>query len=263
MSSCRPPVHERLAELAAEERWATSDWLEPCRNAQAFGHMLAYVLGEHLAALSAIIVHTEVGPAFSYMPSVRAIVDAVPVAHWLLDPSIDPETRIKRSTLYRLKSANQLGRIQHVPAAVADSQTARQRCIDFANHHRWPVESNTVGGEQMPTANKDYSKVAKGEANPDLDRSMWSIVSAAHHSTWYTLVASLKHGITITNPFDPLGGVAPVVVDGRELATYMLMSWHGCLAVARARDELMGWTEMSEMAQEAIEIRRHAAAIMR
>src|SRR5688572_5140070 len=75
-----------MAELAAEKRWATSDWLEPCRNAHSCGHMLAYALAEHLAALSAIVLHSQVGPAFAYLPSVRATVEAVPVAHWLLDP---------------------------------------------------------------------------------------------------------------------------------------------------------------------------------
>jgi hypothetical protein len=250
-----------MAELAAEERWATTDWLEPCRNAHSYGHMLAYALAEHLAALSAIVLHSQVGPAFAYVPSVRAIVEAVPVAHWLLDPTVTAESRIKRSIVFRLKSANELGRMQHLAAAVTDSQMTRQRCIEFATHHGWLIANNAIGGESTPTAREDYSRIALGEARPDLDRSMWAIVSASHHSTFYSLVASLKHGITITTPFDQRGGVAPVVVDGQDIATHALMNWRGCVAVARARDELMGWTPGPEMDDSAEQIRRHGASV--
>ena len=248
-----------MAELAAEHLWATPQWVEPARNAHSYGHVLSYALAEHLAALSTIIRHTEVGPAFAHMPPVRAIVDAVPLAHWLLDPSITAEARIKRSTLYRLKSANELGRMQHLPAVVVDSQTTRQRCLDFARRNGWRVANNTIGGEEMPAAKKNFSKVALGQAKPDLDHSMWAMVSSAHHSTWYALVASFKHGITISTTFDPRGGVAPIVVDGRELATYAVMCWQGCAAVARSRDELMGWDAGPEMDESAEEIRRQAS----
>ena len=70
-----------MGELAAEQQWATPGWLEPARNAHSYGHMLSYALAEHLAAMATIIMHTPVGPAFLHMPSMRAVFDAVPVAH--------------------------------------------------------------------------------------------------------------------------------------------------------------------------------------
>ncbi len=69
-----PRAHSNaIEELAAETRWSAPNWLEPVRNAHSYGHMLSYVLAEHLAALVAVIEHTTVGPAFSFVPSARAI----------------------------------------------------------------------------------------------------------------------------------------------------------------------------------------------
>jgi hypothetical protein len=251
-----------MEELAAEHRWATPAWLEPARNAHSFGHMLSYALAEHLAAMATVIVHSPVGPAFAHVPSMRAIFDAVPVAHWLLDPRIDVERRIKRSLTFRLKSANEEGRMSHIPAAVAESARIRDACTRFAERHHWSTANNAIGGEQLPVAKHSYTAVALGKADKKLDATTWSVVSAAHHSTWYMLAASFSHGITMTTPLDRLGGMAPIVVDGDHLATFARMAWQGCAAVAQARDALMGWQPLPDMAAAAEEFRARSSKLM-
>src|SRR5687768_11227443 len=74
-----PSAHSKgMAELAAQTAWSVPTWLEPTRNAFSYADALAYKLAEHLAAY-AQIVHSQVGPAFSHMPTVRAVLEAAPI----------------------------------------------------------------------------------------------------------------------------------------------------------------------------------------
>jgi hypothetical protein len=103
MHGCLPsPDSRAMAELASEKRWSTPQWLEPVRNAHSYGGMVTYLIAEHLSAYAAIIESAVVGPRYGHMPTVRAVIEAVPIAHWLLDPSMGVETRLRRSIAYRL-----------------------------------------------------------------------------------------------------------------------------------------------------------------
>jgi hypothetical protein len=245
-----------MGELAAESQWSAPAWLEPVRNAHSYGHTICYVLAEHVAALAAIIQHASVGPAFSYMPTVRAIFEAIPIAHCLLDPRISVETRIKRSIAYRLRSANQVGGLKGVPGATEDSIDTRRACTEYSDRHGWSIHANGVGGEVLPNAKDDFSKVAVGRRDERLDGVVWSVTSATQHSVWYSLAAAFSDGITVTDPFDTRGGLAPIVVQGGTIAAYSSMCWRGCTAVADARQTLMGWTPSPGMSEHAEVIRR-------
>ncbi len=98
-----------MRELAGEARWSTERWLEPVSATHSFGALLVYFLAEQLAAVGAIIDRSSVGPRYSYQANVRAIIDAAPVAFWLLYPSIGTDARVKRGVAYRMDSANQQG----------------------------------------------------------------------------------------------------------------------------------------------------------
>ncbi len=76
-----------MGEYAVEARHSVSAWLEPARNAFSYADMLSYVLAEHLAAYAAVVL-SKVGPAYSHLPTVSALLEAVPIAHWLYDPAI-------------------------------------------------------------------------------------------------------------------------------------------------------------------------------
>ena len=150
-----------------------------------------------------------------------------------------------------------------IPAAVSESVRIRDACKAFAKHHHWSTAKDAIGGDELPMAKNTYSAVALGKANKKLDAMTWSVVSAAHHSTWYMLAASFKHGITVKTPLDPLGGIGPIVVEGDHLATFARMAWQGCMAVALARDALMGWQPLPEMDVAAEEFRAHSMKLMR
>lgn len=253
-----PAAHSRgMAELAAQKTWSVPAWLEPIRNAFGYADTLAYKLAEHLAAY-ALIVHSPVGPAYSHMPTVRAVLEAAPIAHWFYDPSIGAEVRIKRSIAYRLDSADQAGRLQHLPGAGADSRKTRRACIGYLNVQGWVLKDKTVDGERLPTA-AQFSQVAFGSPDVRLDMTSWGLMSAAQHGSWYALQLALNSDEMITSPLDPLGGLAPIVVRSDALTMFGLMCFEGCDAVARARDELYGWQRPAEMTDAAAQLRAFGA----
>jgi len=243
------PAHNSraMAELAAQETWAIDEWNEPARNAHSYGSLLAYFVAEHLAAYAAIIDGVSVGPRYAHMATARTIFETVPIAHWLLEPNITLERRIKRSIVYRLKSANEIGRMQHIEKLVHQSTENRARCERFVKFHGWTVTGIAIGGELLPTAKTDFSKAAFGAEFVGLDRTLWGMMSGAQHGTWYALADGLKDQILDHDPLDPAGAVVPLMVTSENLTMFGVMSWHGCAAVANARDELMGWRPSDDM----------------
>ena len=229
-----------MGELSIEWQWATTDWLEPARNAHSYGSALVYSLVEHVAAYAAIIGHTSVGPAFGHRPSVRAVFEIAPIAHWLLDPSIGAETRIQRSIAYRLNSANQVGRMKHLEQAVEDSMRSRAACSDYAKENGWVIEGNAVGGQAVPNPSEAFSPAVYGRSALHFDRTMWSLLSASIHGTWYALSDGLFEKI-VEDPLDPNGGFAPIVIEAKQIIVFAITVAEGLRAGAEARASLLGW----------------------
>lgn len=243
------PSHDSraMAELAAQSRWAIPEWNEPARNAHSYGSMLAYFLAEHLAAYAAIIDGASVGPRYAHLATARSIFETAPIARWLLEPGIPLEARIKRSIVYRLRSANELGRMQHEPRLVLQCQQNRDRCARYIEARGWLVKGLELGGESLPAGKTEFSKFAFGASSIDLDRTLWSIMSGAQHGSWYALADGLKGEKLEVDPLDPTGTVAPLMVKSENLTMFGIMCWHGCSAVAAARCELMGWSPSTDM----------------
>lgn len=235
-----------MRELAQQDRWATDDWLEPVRNAHTFGHMLCYLLGEHLSALAQVTI-AEVGPTYSPLPIVRAVIEATTLGHWLLDPQITAANRVRRSTAYRLDSANQLGRLQHLEEARQLAATNRAACRAFAATHNWKVADKEVGGQRLPHPDRHFSRVVFGDSADFLDKSLWGFTSAAQHGTWYALAYAIERAELKPQVGDDLGGIAPIVVSVQALYTWGVACFMGCDAVARARDDLFGWQRSASM----------------
>lgn len=245
------PISQAMAELATEAKWSVPSWKEPVRNAHSYGGMLLYLIAEHLAAYAAIVERAGVGPRFAHMPVVRAALEAVPIAHWLWDTSIGPEQRVRRSITYRLHSGRQGNKMLRLPGAQKDSDRAIESCLEYAAAQGWTLGKDgdgrdTVGGEAIPRATS-YSAVAFDGEAPELDRVLWAMACGTHHANWFALSDGLAGEVMRNDPFDALGGVVPLKIDGRSLSMFALMIFQGADAVVRARTELMGWVESDSM----------------
>ena len=244
-----------MAELADERRWATDAWREPARNAHSFGAMLVYFLAEHLAGYAAIVDAAAIGPVYAHMPMVRAMIETIPVAHWLTDPTINLETRIKRSIAYRVDSARFLGRQQHLPTAILRSTTTLNLCHDYARRQMWIIKktgdgSKSVGGESLPSSAQSFTALAADINDERLDAVLWNLSSATQHGTSYALLQNVREHAAPNGPLDPTGATAALMVDAETLAKYGLLCWQGCRTVVDARLRLMGWTASAALCDD-------------
>jgi hypothetical protein len=251
-----------MAEIAAEQLWRTDEWFEPARNAHSYGGFLSHFLADHLAAYAGTIHAATVGPNWSHFTIMRAIVEAAPIAKWLDEPTITLETRLKRSIAYRLDSADQIGRMQHLPEIAAQSTETRQRCHAFARVHGWEVIKNAVGGESVPAPGKSFTAMMFDDTT-GAGYTLWNLASAKAHAKWYGLADGLQTMVTPNGPLDPHGGTVALIVDGEDLTRWGVLCWQACTIVTAHRLELMGWTASKELrdATEAMtaEAGKHAS----
>jgi hypothetical protein len=180
----------------------------------------------------------------------RAIVDAAPTAHWLLEPTIGAERRIKRSIMYRLKSANELAGAKHHEPWMASARKTQQACHEFMAGHRWIWKSNSLDGEVYPQGG-DFTEVTFGAKDAALDEATWKYLSACMHGHWYAVaqaVQMLPETVHPSSSLDPQGRLAAIVVSGESITMFALLAFLALEAANRARFQLMGWAATDELA---------------
>ena len=191
-----PAVGSRaMDELAAESQWAQPGWAQPTSNAFSYGLVVLHHVAEHIAAFAAVVDGSSIGPTYAHYAHIRAVMDGVTVAHWLGDPSVAFETRIKRSLAYRYNSANQIGGFaDYLPTAGAESERIRKACVDFAAANNWEFTGNHLDGEALPRDGVGFCEIAFGAPNEALERVMWMHASATQHVKWMALAQALHLG---------------------------------------------------------------------
>lgn len=233
-----------MAELSEERRFATPGWEEPVRNAHSYGQVLVTSLADHLAAFAAIAQHAVVGPSFSQLTLLRAIMEISTLSSWLLERDIGTERRIKRSLAYRIDNAASVERLA-TSAARAQSRATRKRARDVVDRLGWTFANRAVGGEDLPHAKRDFSRYVFPPGNRDsFDHVMWNFASAGAHGAFYALAQPLREPPGYEpDPLDPRGVIRAVVVSARDIATYGAIAYFATKAAADARRHLMGWPE--------------------
>lgn len=180
-------------------------------------------------------------------------MEVATTAGWLLEPSVGGEKRIQRSTVYRIDSAVNLGRMNHVGHAADTAKDGLQKAIDYAGAVGWSVVNlanagrKSVGGEAMPFPDSGFSEVAFGTSNERFDRTLWNYLSAQTHGTFYAVaqVLSPPPGIT-PDPLDPNGTVRAVGASSSNVLTFGGVLFCAVRSVVQRRDMLNGWTATDE-----------------
>ncbi len=249
-----PSAHsDAMRELSQEHQWSIPDWLEPARNAHTYGRVLCHHLLDHADSYAAIAASAWLGPSFAHASILRSVMEVATTAGWLLEPGLGTEKRIQRSTVYRMDSAVNLGRMKHVDHAANAAKEALRKVTDYAAAVGWPVVNlanagrKSVGGEEMPFPDSDFSEVAFGKSNERFDRALWNYLSAQTHGTFYAVaqVLSPPPGIT-PDPLDPRGTVRGVGASSSNVLTVGGVLFCAVRSVVQRRDMLNGWTANDE-----------------
>lgn len=250
-----------MDELAEQQQWSTADWLEPSRNAHSFGGLLLHSIAEHLSALAAVIGGSAVGPTYAHYAHVRVIIESVPIAAWLLDPTISAKKRIQRSIVYRLDGFTYLKRNTSIPGARQSAAKAYQRFQRYTTCNKWALTWRTCGDETMPQRAHGFSRIALGIEDLDRDDALWSFASSTFHgSSWALLQIDPRH-ITHNGAMDPTGATVGLGADQLSLSAMAILCWRGVHAVVGARLALMGWLVSNRLADSAARLNAIATEV--
>src|SRR5690606_35290082 len=109
----------------------------------------------------------------------------------------------------------------------------RAACHAYTARHGWAITNTstgkpTVGGEALPHPADSFSQVAFGNDGDGLDPTLWNVLSSTSHGTWYAVSAGLLERMQRNDPFDPNGGMAPIVIESQQLYLYGLMAYYAC-----------------------------------
>jgi hypothetical protein len=239
-----------MSELHDEKRWSVEEWLEPARNAHSYGLVLAYFVVDHADSYAAIAISAELGPTFAHATLLRSVMEVATNAAWLLEPSIGAEKRIQRSTVYRIDSAVNLGRMGTAFNADEGATKGRERAIAYAKGQGWEVVNlgqggrKSVGGEAMPMPEQGFRAVLPYTPSEDFCRALWNYMSATSHGSFYAVQQSLQTppDAPEPSPFDPAGMTKAIGADTANVITIGAVLFHLVQGVVQRRDALMGWT---------------------
>jgi hypothetical protein len=215
-----------------------------------YAGVIIHLIAEHIASYAAIIDGASVGPTFAHLAHLRAVMDSTTVAHWLTDPTVGVEIRIKRSLVYRLNSANQLNGIKdQIPSAGAESTRITQACTDFVTANGWAFQGNNLEGETLPRDGLGFCQLALGAPETDLERVLWTYASSTQHAKWFALgqIAHQKREEVCVDPLDPSLMTVPIIVEGETLRLVGCLMWRAAKAVVDERVALMGWRKSRDL----------------
>jgi hypothetical protein len=205
-------------------------------------------LVENISALAAVIGTSRVGPTWSYLTQVRVIVETVPVAHWLLDPSIRVEQRIQRGIEYRKDGAKYLCKNKSIPGAAKSGNKELQRFQRYAK----ATNKLFVGvREKMPASAEGFAAITGGRSNRLHDDALWAYASSTFHGSSWALIQPAIDSMLPNGPLDPTGATVSLHADSERLSVMGFYCWRGVDAVVQARLGLMGWKPSTALVNAA------------
>lgn len=233
-----------MRELACEEvRFVgRSNWLRPVKDAHSFGGVTLLATGDYVRSYAALLQQEET-PVYGHLAVARGAMEAAGVCHWLNDPSIGTEERVKRALSERLYSARELGRFK-VRREQSQRQLAEIRAT--ATALGWSIsgsgsraaEVNSVG---RPSTPRQLSDLLVGDGAMDIGNVLWCYLSSALHATWWGLIESVVEAPEeTTHSFVPATvafGTRSNSVNAQTLCVARL-----CRVACEARMTLMGWS---------------------
>jgi hypothetical protein len=244
-----------MVELSHDRSFATDQWLRPVQNAFSYGTVLTVFLADHLASLAASCTAPRIGPSFSFLTTIRPIVESAPVAHWLLDPHTTVMHRVQRGLAYRWDSAVNLKRNSHLVEATTNADREMTEIRQYAETRGWTTKGASINGgliigdQELPHPETAFGPLI--ERKDASARTLWNYLSANGHGSFYALTQGFALVPEKTNPFDSDNATLGVTVDSARVMRYGLLAFLAVDAVVRARDELMGWERKPAMTHAA------------
>lgn len=189
--------HLPAADSPAAAEYAYESQLNigmPIGNLYMNAALLMGAAGDMCRAV-ALVVGRETDPhAWAPFPLARTTLDSASMAYWLLEPGIDPESRVKRSLALDIAGAREQKRSQ-VSEVKASGRDLLEERRSASTRLGWPSSTKsgkpvTVGGETVPSPRSSIASVLRGrdseEAWPDVRDTadwLWWYLSGQTHGS--------------------------------------------------------------------------------
>jgi len=186
------------AALLASDAGPDGPWRE---NEAQLPLVVANVFGlaasEHVAALAALFDSGEV--IFSTAPLVRAVVEHVSHALWVMDNEIVERPRVARATLELIEGARQSRNTAARLGSPGNHRFAQEHDFQMEQVQRrfWPEEQArddrgrlVLVGQRLPTMEEAVKR--SGEMLSWPTSGVYDYLANASHPTFHTIVSSIK-----------------------------------------------------------------------
>jgi hypothetical protein len=251
-----------MREVAAEAAYIARcpDWTGPMRDAHTLGGVTLGAATDFARGFAELF-DASVTPMYAHLVTARSVLESSVVSHWLSDPDLSYDARVKRALSELLYSAKELSRmgVEDQAASVGRLQKWLDAATAFDWEVLWPFRRPTVDGEGRPSVPEGINKLLLRDGDWKLGRVQWSYLSSVSHATWYGLAQAVQEP-----PKDSLIALAKAAfgTNSGSAQAQAVCVLGAARKAAMARFTLMGWIddEFRAAARASIE---HEAALVR
>jgi hypothetical protein len=206
--------------------------------------------GEHMIAFTRSLME----PVLVFAPwvSVRALLEASAIAVWLLDPTIDVDTRVRRSYSVRFDGLNQqkaIANTQGDQAVVADIAKRVAELATEAKGLGYTIREDKGAAKGIDPQFPGFVSLVKGLLK---DETFYRIASGVAHSYDYA-ITRIGYVVDTTDSMESPGAVGNEVrarktADFKVIAVLCSTAMQGFAVPIRGLVQLYGW-DMNRFAQ--------------
>lgn len=233
-----------MAEVSLESQLAHDGSERPVMAAYSKATLLMVMAEDHLDSLCRLF--SEPGNASMYTPPVvlRALLETLGRAHWLVDTRIEAKRRVARSATETLNQGYWRRLTMTGDARREYDKTfAREKLLGWGRSMGLTVEKSGEGwfiGEPRPGSKKAIDRVFSGAAREDTPGNIFRHTSAVAHASFDGIFLNMQISAS-GNMAEPTVGT--FILSDAEVRRIYAIAVFAYVFVASERRSLLGWSD--------------------
>lgn len=238
------PDAPAMAELAAEPQFVHPGDQAPVDGCFGKVALLMLAAEDHLDSLSGLFRPPAEVSVYTPAIVLRATLETLGRAHWLIDPAIEVKRRVGRNlteTLHQWFYRRKL--FQGAERKAYDAEFGRDELLSWARGMKFEVEKDTDDcwyiGEPRPGSRKAIDRLFSGAAREAVPGTIFRSTSAVAHASLHGILSKVELEAGPGGPGS--GNIAKVGTNDGEMREVLAVGLHAYVVVASARRQHMGW----------------------
>jgi hypothetical protein len=235
-----------MAELAEEPVYVHPGDRAPVDGAFGKAALLLLAAEDHLDSLNGMFRPPAEVSVYTPAVILRATLETLGRAHWLLDPSIGVKRRVGRSTtetLHQWFFRRQLYR--GTERSEYDAEFDRDGLLAWARSMKFTVDKDRdkspFVGEARPSSRKAIDRLFSGAAREELPGTIYRATSAVTHGSLHGILDRVE--IEAGHGGAGFGNTARIETNTALVREALAVGLHGYVVVCVARRRHLGWVD--------------------